>query len=325
RLPRFLDNYLGALLFKLSLTYFLLLYGRRFDVWHVHQIGVTACLAIILGKLLRCPVVFKLTGTGSIGIESEIRKLPLSSACRCISKYANAYICPSLQTIEEAIAFGLNQSRLFLIPNGVDCDEYRPVTADERATIQKEYGLSGKSVVLFVGRLSPQKNLQSLIQAWSKLSEVHHRDWTLVLVGDGPDRATVQNLIQRHQLHSSVRLIGQQDNALHWYQIADLFILPSLAEGLSNALLEAMSTGVPVIITNVSGVEETVARANCGLITSNEKPDGLSDSLQYFFDATSTLQTMGLRGRELVLKEFSLPQITQKDITLYRDLCQTDR
>jgi glycosyltransferase involved in cell wall biosynthesis len=324
RLPRFFDNYLGALLFKISLTYFLLVSGRRFDVWHVHQIGITACLTIILGKLLRRPVVYKLTGTGSIGIERQIRRLPFSSLCRFISKYANAYICPSLQTIEEASAFGLTTSRLFLIPNGVDCEEYQPVTADQRAAIQKEYGLFHKSVVLFVGRLSLQKNLQGLIEAWSKLNEVHHQEWTLILVGDGPEKVTLENLIQKHQLHSSVRLIGHQDDACRWYQIADIFILPSLAEGLSNSLLEAMSTAVPVIVTNVSGVEETVERAKCGLIASSDQPQELSHCLQCMFDAKSNLQTVGLRGRELVLKEFSLRQITHQYIMLYQELYRVD-
>jgi len=318
RLPRFFDNYLGALVFKVSLTLYLLCYGRRYSVWHLNQIGFNACLAIVLGKMLRRPVVLKLTGAGVTGIDRKVRAVPLSFLCRSLSKWADAYICPSRETMNDALEFGLDPSKLFLIPNGIDVEEFHPVGTEQRESLKKELGFEGKSIVLFLGRLSTEKNPIGLVEAWRQIDPSCRHDWTLVMVGGGGARSAVEKLIQQYHLEDSVHLAGASNQVLAWLNAADIFVLPSLGEGLSNALLEAMSCGLPVVATNVSGVQQLVGASNCGLIARNCESESIRGCLEQLMnESKATLRAIGVRGREFVAREYAMPHVTARYLELY--------
>ena len=317
RLPRLFDNYLGAVLFKIGLTFFLLCRGRKYCVWYVNQIGFNACLAILLGKLVRRPVVLRLTGAGVTGIDKKVSAVPFSFLCRTLLKGADAYICLSHETFRDAEDFGLAPSRLFLIPNGIDLDEFHPANLEQRMARKREFGLDGKSIVLFVGRLSKEKNAMGLVQAWGQLQRSQRQEWMLVLVGDGAEREILKKEIDQHELQDSVLLAGASVRVVEWFHAADVFVLPSWGEGLSNALLEAMACGLPVVATEVSGVNQLVGISKCGLIARNGESESIRECLEQLMnEKNATLQTMGIRGRELIAREYTMKHVTQK----YRDL-----
>ena len=317
RLPRLFDNYLGAILFKLNLTLYLLFRGRRHSVWYLNQIGYNACLAILLGKLVRRPVVLRLTGAGVTGIDKKVNAVPFSFLCRTLLKGADAYICLSHETFRDAEDFGLAPSRLFLIPNGIDLEEFHPANIEQRMTRKREFGLDGKSIVLFVGRLSKEKNAIGLVHAWGQLQPSQRQEWMLVLVGDGAEREILKEVIDQTELQDSVLLAGASGRVVEWLHAADLFVLPSWGEGLSNALLEAMACGLPVVATDVSGVNQLVGTSNCGLIARNGEAESIRECLERLMnEKNATLQTIGIRGRELIAREYTMKHVTQK----YRDL-----
>jgi glycosyltransferase involved in cell wall biosynthesis len=321
RLPRLFDNYLGAILFKFCLILFLIFRGRRYSVWNVNQIGYNACLAILVGKLLRRPVILRLTGVGVTGIEKRVSAVPFSFVCRTLSKWADAYICLSHETYKDALDFGLAPSRLFLIPNGIDLDEFHPASLEERIARKREFGLDGRSIALFVGRFAKEKNAIGLVHAWGQMQPSLRQEWMLVLVGDGAEREILKKVIDQHELQDSVLLAGASVRVVEWLHAADLFILPSWGEGLSNALLEAMACGLPVVATDVSGVNQLVGISQCGLIARNGESECIRECLEQLMnEENGTLQTMGIRGRELIAREYTMKTVSQKYLNLYAQL-----
>jgi glycosyltransferase involved in cell wall biosynthesis len=274
-----------------------------------------------VGKLLRRPVILRLTGVGVTGIEKRVSAVPFSFVCRTLSKWADAYICLSHETYKDALDFGLAPSRLFLIPNGIDLDEFHPASLEERIARKREFGLDGRSIALFVGRFAKEKNAIGLVHAWGQMQPSLRQEWMLVLGGEGAEREILKKVIDQHELQDSVLLAGASVRVVEWLHAADLFILPSWGEGLSNALLEAMACGLPVVATDVSGVNQLVGISQCGLIARNGESECIRECLEQLMnEENGMLQTMGIRGRELIAREYTMKTVSQKYLNLYAQL-----
>jgi glycosyltransferase involved in cell wall biosynthesis len=151
--------------------------------------------------------------------------------------------------------------------------------------------------ILFVGRLVRQKGLDVLIAALALLPK--HLAWTLVLVGDGPERAALTALAARHEISARVQIRGWVDKAAMpaVYADADLFVLPSRDEGMPNALLEAMSAGLPVIGTRIRGTADVVTSGETGLLVGAEDAEALSRALASLIENPTARETLGRAGR----------------------------
>jgi glycosyltransferase involved in cell wall biosynthesis len=160
----------------------------------------------------------------------------------------------------------LTNERIRTLPNGVDTNEFRPRPPSHCAEIRQRYGLSLDSVVMVqVGRLVTQKNhsltLRSLSHWHSQVPQLR-----LLLLGDGPLRSDLESQVRDLRLESWVTFAGRVDNVAEILPACDLAIMPSLREGFSNALLEAMACGVPVVASDVGGNREAVIQGESGII-----------------------------------------------------------
>jgi glycosyltransferase involved in cell wall biosynthesis len=153
----------------LSFAGFLLRHGREFDVWHVHQYGFHAALAVALGKALRRPVVLKLTSSGAHGIAVSLGGGIVACILGFFHRRVTACLAVTEETRAEAICFGIPAQRVHVIPNGVDGRQFHPASPEERIAARHALELDCKRLVLFVGRLSPEKNPLGLLDAWAAL------------------------------------------------------------------------------------------------------------------------------------------------------------
>jgi glycosyltransferase involved in cell wall biosynthesis len=192
--------------------------------------------------------------------------------------------------------------RIGVIPAGADV---------EGIAAKASYESAGPLKILFVGRLVHRKGLDVLIEALAKLPPTVH--WQLDLAGDGPEWTTLAGLAARHNIADRVRVHGwlKKDALPALYREADLFVLPAREQGMPNALLEAMASGLPVLATRVAGISEAVVDGKTGLLTPPEDPDAMAQALLALAQNQAQREMLGRAGRARAEARFSWTAVTQ--------------
>lgn len=174
----------------------------------------------------------------------------------CVSQGVAAHVRRHLRLRAEQVT---------VIPNGVTL----PAATRDAAVVRAEWGIpEGELLVLAVGRLHRQKGFATLIAAFAAVRPQVPVPARLLIVGDGPERGQLERLIRVHGLGESVILTGRRDDVPDLMLAADLFVLSSLWEGMPNVLMQAMAAGLPVVATQVEGVEELLSDQKYGLIVT---------------------------------------------------------
>ncbi len=306
----------------LSHAAFLLLNGRRYDVFHIHQYGYHAAVTVVIGRLLRRPIILKITNTGAQGIEQAlVDEKKTSRLLALLHRKVDACIATTVEAQEEAARFGIPRERIRVIPNGIASDFFKPCDRQGKAEIKKRLGLGSSLTVLYCGRLSSAKNAEGLIEAWNAI-HCNVSNAELVLIGDGPMRKILESRVAAHGLTMSIRLAGLQPEVLSWYQAADVFVLPSHHEGLSNSLLEAMSCGLPVVSTRVSGSTSIFAERDVGELVDVGDIPGLATALLRLLTDATRRGTCGFRAREYARVRFSIQAVAEETLGLYAQLVE---
>ncbi len=187
---------------------------------------------------------------------------------------------------EQALKISENQ-KISVIPNGVDISLFKPIKT------KKE---NKKTIILGVGRLIPRKGLDYLIKSLGQLQNLNFELW---LVGDGPEKENLQNLANESNISDKVRFLGIKDKKeiVGIYQQVDIFVLPSLNEGMSNTILEAMACGLPIIATNIAGNDELIKENGFTIPVKDE--EALKEKLELLINDKSLRENMGKQSRKL--------------------------
>jgi glycosyltransferase involved in cell wall biosynthesis len=299
-----------------SFAAFLLRHGREFDVWHVHQYGLHAGLAIALGQPMRRPVVLKLTNSGSMGIAATLGGGVIGRILGFLHRRVSACVALTEQTRMEAIGFGVPVERVRVIPNGVDGRRFKPTSPDERASARRALALECRSLVLSVGRLSPEKNLLGLVDAWTGMDADVRDGAMLALVGDGPSAAEISARVHASSASGSILLAGHRSDVANWYRAADLFVISSNNEGLSNSMIEALASGLPVVSTSVSG-SSVLLDCHAGLVVDVGDVEGLARAIGELLADPSRRKQLGENARDAFESRFSLETVSGATIELY--------
>jgi glycosyltransferase involved in cell wall biosynthesis len=307
----------------LSYALFIVWNVRKYDVCHVHQYGHHAALLIAIGGLFGRPVVLKVTNTGEQGIESALHRAgSWSRLLGRLHRQVNACVVTTGSAFAEAVRFGIPANRIQQIPNGVDLDEFAPATGEEKALIKTRLGLQRALVVIYCGRLTSEKNPDGLLEAWRIVAQ-DVGNVELVLVGDGPLRPLLENSVRNSHHSDSVRLVGIQSQVVSWYRAADVYVLPSRNEGLSNSLLEAMSCGLPVVSTRVSGSTEIFSEADIGCLVDVGDVAGFADALKTLLTEEKRRLQCGVAARSYVKAKYSIESVGASTVALYQELLST--
>jgi glycosyltransferase involved in cell wall biosynthesis len=175
---------------------------------------------------------------------------------------------------------------------------------------------NGTRRLISVGRLAPIKNYDALLRAFAELTRRLPRS-RLTLVGDGPERQHLERLAERLCVASSVEFKGFSDDVPGLLAANDLFVLSSLHEGISVAILEAMRAGLPVVATRVGGVPETVIDGVTGRLVEPDDATAMADVMARMLDCTANMQAMGAAGRAVQQRRFSLARMCERYTNLY--------
>jgi len=209
--------------------------------------------------------------------------------------------------------------KLMTIINGVDTQEFKPLSMDTKNTARINLGLSPDSNIIgCVCRLDRVKNIPFLLQTLHNL--IKKKGYLLVLVGDGPARSEVENTITELGLQPFIRLFGERSNVSSIIPLFDVFVLPSLSEGTSMTLLEAMACGVPVIASNVGGNPKIIQDGVNGFLFDLNRPDILNQHLQNILSHRNMASRLGKAGRELVKATYSFDRVIKSYCQTYKEL-----
>jgi sugar transferase (PEP-CTERM/EpsH1 system associated) len=298
---------------------------RRYRPHIVHSRNWGAIESILAGRLARVPVIIH----SEHGYELDMLKgLPLR---RRITRWFFYRLTDFLFTVTEDLRayhsrqIGVNEKHLGVIPNGVDTERFRP-QFDMRSAVRDRLGFPKDAIVLgAVGRLVPIKNHVQLLYAAAELRQ-RGVDVCLLLVGDGPELTRLKEMVRTTpSLTGQVVFAGAVQNVSEHLNAMDVFVLPSINEGMSNTLLEAMATALPVVATRTGGNPELVEDGLCGFLVPPNDSRGLIDKLDALCRDAELRVRVGRRARIRVEQMFSLDRMREAYRRLYLGLAREHR
>jgi len=211
---------------------------------------------------------------------------------------------------------GVPPHRVSQIYNGVDTERFRPAPVRGRIS-GCPFGQADDFVAGWVGRMDPVKDLPNLVQAFARAARRSASPLRLVLVGDGPMRPAVERLIAQHGLGDRVWLAGERADVAEIMRGLDCFVLPSLGEGISNTVLEAMATRLAIIATRVGGNAELIEPGMTGLLVPPGDRDALADALVRYASDRATARRHAKAARRVAQSRFSLARMVTDYCSLY--------
>jgi sugar transferase (PEP-CTERM/EpsH1 system associated) len=214
----------------------------------------------------------------------------------------------------------LAPERIQVLHNGVDTERYSPLPALRRA-VRERLQIAPNSLVLgIVSRLVPIKDHATLFRAAERLA-THKIDVRVVVAGTGPERERLDAIVNNSPvLKGRVSFVGATENVPEILNALDVFVLPSLMEGMSNTILEAMSCALPVAATRVGGNPDLVQEGRSGVLFAPGDDAHLAGQLELLAANEELRRDYGAAGRRRVLEEFSLDKMLAAYRQLYRDL-----
>jgi glycosyltransferase involved in cell wall biosynthesis len=212
---------------------------------------------------------------------------------------------------------GLEPAKLVVIPNGI---AWAPPPDVNRAEVLAEFDLPGNARVLgFVGRLWPQKRVRDLIWAVEVIRNIKPEVHALI-VGDGPERLELVDFAEKVAIQEKIRFAGARDDVPRLLAVMDILVLPSEFEGMPNAIMEAMAAGLPVVASNIPGNDELVIEGQTGFLVPVGDTKALATRINQLLDDDVLRKSFGQAGQERVRTAFTMEQMVERHVALYRQL-----
>lgn len=222
---------------------------------------------------------------------------------------------------------GAAPARVSHICNGVDSVQFHPRLGPAAAVGPPGFMHDSAYVVGSVGRMDEARNHAALVEAFLRLiasPHAAHQRLRLLIVGDGPTRAECQAMLNRAGAAHRAWLPGERGDVAQLMRAMDLFVLPSVAEGTSNAILEAMATGLPVVATSVGANTELVHPGFTGILVPPQSPDLLAAAIADYCRIPEMGARHGARARSQVIARYSLPAMARSYLAVYDALARRE-
>ncbi len=301
---------------------------RRSSIVHLHGFSQKSILLIWLALVGRKEIAIKMTSVGHDDPVSMRGRGRIAYWCYTRASVFFA-VSPRLRDLHNAA--GLLPSRLRVIPNGVDLERFRPPATGDRDTVRRELSIPKRSpLVLFVGFFSQEKRPHLLFEAWANLARSTALETTLVLVGAtrSPyyevDERLAEDIRSRAsvlEVDDRIRFIESTHEIERLYRAADMFVLPSVREGLPNVLLEAMASGVACIATRLENVTDSVIEdGRNGLLVPADDVPALEHAMRRLIDDPALTARLGQEARRTIVARYGLDQVAGRYFAAYREL-----
>jgi sugar transferase (PEP-CTERM/EpsH1 system associated) len=277
----------------------------RVDVVHTRN-AEPFFYGFLAARMARIPVVIH-SEHGRTFPERPLRAM----AQRLLLRHVDAAFAVSGQLRADLVReLRLDGDRIEVIYNGVDTGSFCPPDVAARPAGSARLRIGS------VGRLVPVKNYSLLLRAFARLPR--QLACQLVLIGEGPERAALERLAGELEIRGDVQFTGHRDDVPELLRGLDVFVLPSVSEGMSNTLLEAMATGIAVLASDVGGNSEIIEGERSGLLFRSGDIEGAAAQLRRLIESSELRRSLGRGGAERVRQTFSMEAMLQRYEALYR-------
>jgi glycosyltransferase involved in cell wall biosynthesis len=290
-----------------------------YEVVYFLMSGLHLATGLPVARLLGKPIVMKFSCSSLVvGLRNTfLGRLELNF----LRRWATKILVLNPGMVEEALECGFDKERIGWMPNPVDTVHFSPCSAAERIALRRELSVGQETpLAVFVGRLDPQKELPWLIGAFARV--VHEiPDATLALVGDGSLRAQLVELVASLNLEKNVIFTGRLngDGVLKWLQAGDVFTLISAIEGLPCSLIEAMSAGLPPVLSNIPAHTQLVDHEVDGILTELGNQESIAHGLVRLLNDPAARKRLGAAARRRMVQQFSTAQVVDCYETLFAE------
>jgi glycosyltransferase involved in cell wall biosynthesis len=291
--------------------------AHRYDLIHVHG-NISGAFLPLLRKRIKCVFTIHNRTPWMLpysSLKQAFRKIAFNTLDLNIICSADRVITLSENLKREIVCrFKICPAKIKVIPNGVDSKFFKP-SIPNSASIRDKYEIN-HDYVLFVGRLVEEKAVHTLLEAIAG-TNLH-----AVIVGDGPLLPFLRSLATHLRIDHQVNFIGlvPRSELPNFYAQAALFVLPSIAEGSPLAGFEAMASGLPIVASRTSGMEDIVNASQNGIIIDPKDTQHFREKLVELFKNTSLRRIMGERSRKIVEAQYSWKENARRTLELYKTI-----
>ena len=279
----------------------------------------TAWVPVLYARIARVPVLLITDSFPGISWRYGARfvdfvgRLYSKSLGRMVLKLCDRVVVFGPALMESARELGLDGSKLSIIPKGVDLDRFQP--GCDPQGVRASLGISpDEAMLLNVGRLVPVKGVETLIEVTRRLSRDGFKVRT-VIVGDGPYRDEYERMAAK--VRGNVVFAGFRSDIPQLLAACDVFVLPSISEGLPSALLEAAACGKPLVASNTGAIPDVVIHGETGFLAEPGDVESFARHIKLLLDDAEKAARFGARAREHVRRDFDWDAIASR----YEDLC----
>jgi len=306
RLIRFL-----TMPFRLSYTIWKM--RCSFNIIHLHQHSWASLFVIIIAKIIKKPVITKLPNVGDYGLPGQ-RKMIFGNLKHIILMASDAIIAMSAESLKELKDAGYPREQVLMTPNGISLkSQCQKIKKPKHNNICR---------VVCVGRLSEEKQIHILLKAWELVCKQETHQAMLEVWGEGPLRDDLIALCVELNIVNRVTFLGYVENAAAKLSEMDIFVMPSRVEGNSNAILEAMASGLPIVSTPVGGTPMLVGEEGKYLLVPVSDYIELSKALLLLINDEKMRDAVGILMRNRVEKYFDIRVIARTYIDAYSFLAE---
>jgi glycosyltransferase involved in cell wall biosynthesis len=295
-----------------------LLAAGRYDVVHLYGIRMATMGRLVARTLGARPVLVHGVRNLNVtaGSPSSVRSRAVLAVERRLAHWTDAYLANSQGAMDFLTSQGLPAAKFEVIPNGLDL---------ERWPAEAERGANRRPVAICVANFKPQKRQLDLLEAVTLLP--HGVPLEVEFAGEGRTLAEARAYAAAHNIEDRVRFLGRvsAERMPAVLAAADLAVLPSLTEGMSVGLLEAMAAGLPVVATDIPGTREVVVDGVTGRLVPVRRPDLLAARLSELASDPALRVQLGAAGRRRVEQQFTLTLNVSRHLDAYRRLAAAHR
>lgn len=306
-------KYLGNIIFFIGLFVFLIRKRIEYDIYHVHQAQDHCLIVGLFLSIFNKRAILKITGSGD---NFDINKLKKRKIAKILISYIYKYekfIVFNKGVIGQLIDYKIPSSKIKVIPNGIEISEL-PI---------RDIKLDKSSINLItIGRLEKIKNIEVIVRALPILmGKKHHiNSVKLLIIGDGPEREYLKKITLQEGVIDNVIFEGYQNDPTSYLLTADIFILSSWSEGMSNTLLEAMASGIPIIASDIPSNKILISHLEHGLLFPPESADDLADRIIELTDDDVLSHSMAANARLKIETEYNIDYIVKRYTALYSEI-----